>query len=34
MVGVFTFIVKVKGLNVMNGVFMVNSGKLIKYFPM
>jgi len=34
MVGVFASIVKGKGSNVTNGVFMVNSGKLIKYSPM
>jgi hypothetical protein len=34
MVGVFAFILKVKGLNLTNDVFVVNNGKLIKYFPM
>jgi hypothetical protein len=33
MVRVFAFILKVKGSNFTNGVFMVNNGKLIKYFP-
>jgi hypothetical protein len=32
MVGVFASILEVKGSN--HGVFVVNSGKLIKYFPM
>jgi hypothetical protein len=32
--GVFVFILEVKGSNLTNGVFVVNSGKLIKYFPM
>jgi hypothetical protein len=34
MVGVFTSILKVKGSNFTNGVFLVNNDKLIKYFPM
>ncbi len=34
MVGVFAFILMVKGSNLTNGVFVVNSGKLIKYSPM
>jgi hypothetical protein len=34
MVGVFTSILKVKGSNYTDGVFMVNNGKLIEYFPM
>jgi hypothetical protein len=34
MVGVFAFILKLKGWNFTNGVFVVTSGKLIKYFPM
>jgi len=34
MVGVFTFIVEVKGSNLTNGVFVVNSDKLIEYFLM
>jgi len=33
MVGVFAFIVKVKGSNLTNGVFVVNNGKLIENFP-
>jgi hypothetical protein len=33
MVGVFASILKVKGSNLTNGVFMINSGKLIEYFP-
>jgi len=32
MVGVFASILKVKGSNHTNGVFVVKSGKLIKYF--
>jgi len=32
MVGVFAFILNVKGSNLANGMFMVNSGKLIKCF--
>jgi hypothetical protein len=31
MVRVFAFILKVKGSNFMNGVCMVNNGKLIEY---
>jgi len=34
MVVVFAFILKVKGSNLTDGVFVVNSGKLIKYSPM
>jgi hypothetical protein len=34
LMGVFVFILEVKGSNLTNGVFVVNSGKLIKYFPM
>jgi len=34
MVGVFVYILEVKGSNLTNGVFVVNSGKLIKYSPM
>jgi hypothetical protein len=34
MVGVFTSILKVKGSNLTNCVFVVNSGKLIEYFFM
>jgi len=34
MVRVFASILKVKGSNLKNGVFMVNGGKLIEYFPM
>ncbi len=34
MVGVFTSILEVKGSNFANGVFVVNSGKLIKDYPM
>jgi hypothetical protein len=34
MVGVFVFILKVKGSNLTNGVFMINNEKLIEYFPM
>jgi len=33
MVGVFASILKVKGSNFINGMWMVNSGKLIEYFP-
>jgi hypothetical protein len=33
MIGVFTSILKVKGSNLTNGVFVVNIGKLIEYFP-
>jgi hypothetical protein len=33
MVGVFAFILKVKGLNFTNGVYLVNNDKLIEYFP-
>jgi Na+-transporting NADH:ubiquinone oxidoreductase subunit NqrE len=33
-VGVFAPILKVKGLNFTNGVFMVNNDKLTEYFPM
>jgi hypothetical protein len=32
MVRVFVFILKVKGLNFINGVFVVNNGKLTEYF--
>jgi len=32
--GVFAYIVKVKGSNLTNGVFVINSDKLIEYFPM
>jgi hypothetical protein len=32
MVGVFAFIWEIKGSNLINGVFIVNSGKLIEYF--
>jgi len=31
MVGVFLYILEVKGSNLTNGVFVINSGKLIKY---
>jgi len=34
MVRVFASILKVKGLYLTNGMFVVNNGKLIKYFPM
>jgi hypothetical protein len=34
MVGVFAYILKVKGSNLTNGVFMVNIGKLNECFPM
>jgi hypothetical protein len=34
MVGMFAFILKVKGWNLTNDVFVVNTSKLIKYFPM
>jgi hypothetical protein len=34
MVVVFASILKVKGSNLTNNVFMVNNDKLIKYFPM
>jgi hypothetical protein len=34
MVGVFASILEVKGSNFTNGVFVVNNGKLTKYFPM
>jgi hypothetical protein len=34
MVKVFASILKVKSSNLTNGVFMVNNGKLTKYFPM
>ncbi len=34
MVGVFAFILKVKGSNLTNGVFVVNSDKLTEYSPM
>jgi hypothetical protein len=33
MVGVFASILKVKGSNFTNGVFVVNSGKLTEYSP-
>jgi hypothetical protein len=33
MVGVFTSILKVKGLNLISGVCVVSSGKLTEYFP-
>ncbi len=32
MVNVFVIILKVKGTNLTNGVFVVNNGKLAKYF--
>jgi hypothetical protein len=32
MVGVFASVLKVNGLNLINGVFVVNIDKLIKYF--
>jgi hypothetical protein len=32
MVGVFTFILKIKGLNFTNDMYVVNSDKLTKYF--
>jgi len=32
MVRLFASILKVKGLNLTNGVFVVKNGKLIKYF--
>jgi hypothetical protein len=31
MVGMFAFILKVKGSNLTSGVCMINNGKLIKY---
>jgi hypothetical protein len=34
MVGVFAFILKIKGSNLTNGVYVINSVKLIKYSPM
>ncbi len=34
MVGVCVFILKVKGSNLRYGVFVINSDKLTKYFPM
>jgi len=34
MVRVFTSILKVKGSNLTNGVFMINNGKLSEYFFM
>jgi hypothetical protein len=34
MVGNFAFLSEVKGINLTNGVFMVNSDKLIEYFLM
>jgi hypothetical protein len=34
MVMVFAIILKVKGTNFTNGVFVVNNGELAKYFPM
>jgi len=34
MVGVFAFILNVKVSNLTNGVFVLNSNKLTKYFPM
>jgi hypothetical protein len=34
MVGMFIFILKVKGSNFTNGVFVVNNGKLTEYFLM
>jgi hypothetical protein len=34
MVGLFASILKVKGWNFTNVVFVVNSGKLTEYFPM
>jgi len=34
MVRVFASTLEVKGLNFTNGVFVVNNGELIEYFPM
>jgi hypothetical protein len=34
MVGLFASILKVKGWNFTNRVFVINSGKLTEYFPM
>ncbi len=34
MVKVFVSILEVKGSNFINGVFVVNSDKLVEYFPM
>jgi len=34
MVGLFASILEVKGSNLTNGVFMINIGKLTKYYPM
>jgi len=34
MVGVFDSIIKINGSNFTNGVFKVNNGKLIEYYPM
>jgi hypothetical protein len=34
MVEVFASILNIKGSNLINGVFVVNNGKLTKYFPM
>jgi len=34
MIGVFASMLKVKGSNFTNDVFVVNNGKLIEYFPM
>jgi hypothetical protein len=34
MLGVFASILEIKGSNLTNGVFVVNSGQLIEYSPM
>jgi hypothetical protein len=34
MVKVFVSILEVEGLNVTNGVFVINNDKLIEYYPM
>jgi hypothetical protein len=34
MVGMFASILEVKGSNFINNMFVVNNGKLTKYFPM
>jgi hypothetical protein len=34
MVRVFTYVLEVEGLDFTNGVFVINIGKLIEYFPM
>jgi hypothetical protein len=34
MVKVFASILEIKGSNLTNGAFVVNNGKLTKYFPM